>query len=108
MPTNAKRKPISRKFSSEEIAAALAAAPEATEADGIDWSRAQVTPGGGVKSTIAALRRCRGPNKQPTKEQVAVRFSRKVLAYFRATGPGWQTRMDDVLQRYVERHRPGS
>ena len=106
MPTNIKRKPTSLKFSSEERAAALAAAPEST-ADGIDWHKAIVTPGGGVKATITALRRKRGPNKRPTKEQVAVRFSREVLSYFRATGAGWQTRMDEVLRSYVDRHRAG-
>jgi uncharacterized protein (DUF4415 family) len=105
MPTNVKRKPTSHKFSPKEIAAATTAAPEAALGDGVDWGRAQVTQGGGVKATIGALRRMRGPNKNPTKEQVAIRFSRKVLAYFRATGPGWQTRMDEVLQKYVDRDR---
>jgi len=83
----------------------MAAAPESIESDSIDWSGAKITPGGGVKATIAALRRKRGPNKKPTKEQVAVRFSQDVLTYFRATGAGWQTRMDEVLRKYVERHR---
>lgn len=107
MPTNAKRKSTSHKFSPEEIAAAQVAAPETVESDGIDWSKAQVTRGGGVKQTVAALRRTRGPNKNPTKEQVAIRFSREVLAYFRASGSGWQTRMDEVLRKYVDQQRNG-
>jgi hypothetical protein len=28
-----------------------------------------------------------------------------VLAHFRAAGPGWQTRIDEVLRDWVERHR---
>jgi len=52
-----------------------------------------------------AARRTRGPNKLPTKEQVAVRYSPEVLAYFRATGAGWQTRMDEALREYVSRHK---
>jgi len=49
--------------------------------------------------------RTRGPSKRPTKEQVAVRYSPEVLAYFRATGAGWQTRIDEVLREYVAKHR---
>ena len=55
----------------------------------------------------ALLRRLRsfvahGKNKKPTKEQVAIRFDPEVLAAFRASGPGWQTRMNDVLRAYKE------
>lgn len=54
---------------------------------------------------VVAARRTRGPNKRPTKEQVAVRYSPEVSAYFRATGSGWQSRMDEALREYVEQHR---
>ncbi|ROH85521.1 hypothetical protein ED236_10100 [Pseudomethylobacillus aquaticus] len=57
-----------------------------------------------LRKTVSA-RRARGPNKHPTKEQVAVRYSPEVLAYFRATGAGWQTRMDDALREYVSQHK---
>jgi uncharacterized protein (DUF4415 family) len=30
-----------------------------------------------------------------------VRISNEVLAFFRASGPGWQTRMDAGLKKYV-------
>ena len=30
-----------------------------------------------------------------------VRFDAEVLEYFRATGKGWQTRMNEVLRGYV-------
>lgn len=33
-----------------------------------------------------------------TKEQVAIRFDREVLAVFRAGGVGWQTRMNHALK----------
>lgn len=48
----------------------------------------------------------RGPNRRPTKEQVAVRYSPDVLAAFRATGRGWQTRMDEALRDWLETHSP--
>lgn len=43
----------------------------------------------------------RGPQKSPTKERVGLRLDPEVLAHFRATGPGWQGRINDVLARHV-------
>jgi uncharacterized protein (DUF4415 family) len=70
-----------------------------------DWSNAFVTHSADELRKVVAARRTRGPNKRPTKEQVAVRFSPEVLAYFRATGAGWQTRMDEALREYVSQHK---
>ena len=69
-----------------------------------DWDDAFVSHSKDELRSIITERRTRGPNKSPTKEQVAVRYSPEVLAYFRATGSGWQTRMDEVLREYVARH----
>lgn len=38
------------------------------------------------------------------KEAVSLRLSPSVLTYFRATGNGWQTRMDEALQAWVHKH----
>jgi len=35
------------------------------------------------------------------KTQTTVRISNEVLEFFRASGPGWQTRMDAALKKYV-------
>ena len=70
-----------------------------------DWNDAFVTHSADELRQAVAARRTRGPNKNPTKEQVAVRYSPEVLAYFRATGAGWQTRMDEVLREYVSQHK---
>jgi uncharacterized protein (DUF4415 family) len=43
------------------------------------------------------------PKSANKKELVSVRYSAEVLAYFKSTGEGWQTRMDGVLKRYVSR-----
>lgn len=75
----------------------------ATEPD--DWNSAFVTHSADELRKVVAARRTRGPNKRPTKEQVAVRYSPEVLAYFRATGAGWQTRMDEALREYVSQHK---
>lgn len=48
-----------------------------------------------------AARRARGPGIKPPKRSVTVRFSPEVIDYFRATGDGWQTRIDDALREYV-------
>src|SRR6266481_249581 len=44
------------------------------------------------------IRRGRPPSEHP-KEAIKLRIDPDVLAYFRATGPGWQTRMNDALRR---------
>jgi uncharacterized protein (DUF4415 family) len=70
-----------------------------------DWNNAFVTHSAAELRKVVAERHTRGPNKNPTKEQVTVRYSPEVLAYFRATGAGWQTRMDEALREYVSRHK---
>ena len=104
MPTARKPKTTSPTFSPEQIAAARTAAEPSASADGIDWSKGVVTRGGGVAATVSALRRTRGKNKNPTKEQVAIRFDPDVLAAFRADGPGWQSRMNKALKEWLEQH----
>lgn len=44
------------------------------------------------------------PRSEVRKQLVSVRYSPEVLAYFRSTGDGWQSRMDGVLCQYVARH----
>ena len=48
-------------------------------------------------------RRGRGPQKSPTKQQVTLRLSRPVLDAYRSTGRGWQSRIDEDLQRAARR-----
>lgn len=51
------------------------------------------------------LRGLRGrPKSAHPKQLVSVRYSPEVLEYFKATGEGWQSRMDGVLRKYVTRH----
>jgi uncharacterized protein (DUF4415 family) len=57
----------------------------------------------------ASLRRklgVRGPQKAPTKERITIRLSPEVVQRFRATGDGWQTRVDAALQDWLKSHRP--
>lgn len=43
------------------------------------------------------------PPSANRKQLVSIRYSSEVLAWFRATGPGWQARLDRVLKDYVIR-----
>lgn len=53
-----------------------------------------------VSNGLSILRKKpRGPNKLPTKTQVTLRLDQDVLAAFKATGKGWQSRINDVLRR---------
>ena len=55
--------------------------------------------------SMVPMRALRGrPKLASTKQLVSVRYSPEVLAYFKATGEGWQSRMDGVLREYVTRH----
>lgn len=48
----------------------------------------------------------RGPQKAPTKERITIRLSPDVVEAFRATGDGWQTRVDSALKDWLRSHRP--
>jgi uncharacterized protein (DUF4415 family) len=57
---------------------------------------------------MAAIVRKRGRPPMKTsarKIQVALRLSPDVIRYFKAMGPGWQTRIGEALQRVVKRGR---
>ena len=41
----------------------------------------------------------RPPVGEHPKEQVSIRLDREVVARFRASGPGWQTRMNEALKK---------
>ena len=57
-----------------------------------------------LKSMLPLLALRGRPKSARTKQLVSVRYSPEVLAYFKATGEGWQSRMDGVLRKYVTRH----
>ena len=68
-----------------------------------DWEGAVLKQDG----VVVGRAKTRGPNRRPTKEQVAVRYSPEVLAAFRATGRGWlATRMNEALKDWLKDHSP--
>jgi uncharacterized protein (DUF4415 family) len=48
----------------------------------------------------------RGPQKAPTKQSTTIRLSPEVMTAFKATGAGWQTRIDDALKEWLRTHSP--
>ena len=46
----------------------------------------------------------RGPQRLPTKIATTIRLSPEVSEAFRATGPGWQTRIDNALKDWLKTH----
>ncbi len=96
--------------SAKEWEAVLAAAPgkdrALTAKEKKQWDNAVFVNGGGyqaVRAAVAAKRKPgeRGPQRTPTKQLVSVRYSPEVLSYFKASGAGWQTRMDEALKQWV-------
>jgi uncharacterized protein (DUF4415 family) len=93
-----------------EWEALIAAAPgkdrKLTPAEEKKMANAVVVKGGGyaaVRAAVAKKRGERGPQVAPTKQLVSVRYSPEVLQYFKATGTGWQTRMNEALLEWVNK-----
>ena len=82
------------------INAGIAADPDTEELDDAWFARARpalvVDP-----QLVERVRRGRGRQKAPTKEQVTIRLDEDITAHFRAGGSGWQTRLNDTLRRAV-------
>lgn len=53
---------------------------------------------------VVVARKLGRPPAEVTKELISIRLSPKVLEEFRASGDGWQTRIDAVLQHWLKRH----
>lgn len=51
--------------------------------------------------------RLRGrPKAAATKERITIRLSPDVVEQFRASGAGWQTRLDAALKDWLKTHSP--
>ena len=60
-----------------------------------------------LNTAMESYRAKRGrPVGSGTKEQVAIRLDRDIREAFRASGTGWQTRMNSALRDWLETHPP--
>ena len=78
----------------------------ALDPDTVEWTNdefAAARPVAEVCPEVVAKHvRRRGPQKAPTKESISLRVDQDVLERWRATGPGWQSRINGTLRRAVE------
>jgi len=66
-----------------------------------DFSTAQISKNGEVlRKATGTLRRGRPPSDAP-KQAVSIRLDPDVLERLRASGPGWQSRVNDILRKAV-------
>ena len=57
-----------------------------------------------LPGSLQAKLSTRGSQEAPVKERVTMRLSPEVVARFRASGPGWQSRIDAALKEWLEIH----
>lgn len=83
----------------DQIQRMIASDPDAPEAT--DEQLAQAKPFGEAFPALAdAMRKNVGgrPKSENPKVAVSLRLDQEIVARFKATGPGWQTRMNDALR----------
>ncbi|NSX14616.1 BrnA antitoxin family protein [Cupriavidus taiwanensis] len=111
MPT--KRK-IVRVTDAEDAAINRAAAADPDARELTDAELARMRPAREIlpkilgKEKADALMKRRGRPALPEEERkvsVNVRYDRDVIDAFKATGEGWQTRINDALRAYAKSHK---
>lgn len=55
-------------------------------------------------ATLKRQRGERGTQKSPTKVPTTIRFDADVLAALKASGKGWQTRVNDAVKDWLKTH----
>jgi uncharacterized protein (DUF4415 family) len=70
--------------------------------------RAMRPAGEVLPASLQTKLRVRGPQKTPTKERITIRLSPEVVQPFRATGDGWQSRLDAALKDWLKSHKPAN
>lgn len=53
---------------------------------------------------VKPVRGCGRPVQTVTKTPISIRLDVRVLDAFKATGEGWQTRMNDALTEWADQH----
>lgn len=82
---------------------------EITAADLAEFRPAAEVLPGEFLTGMAALKKARGergPQKAPTKVPTTIRFDADVLAALKASGKGWQTRVNEAVRDWLKTHHP--
>lgn len=93
------------------INAGIAADADARELDNA-WHRGAKPAGEAFApetyAALVAMKRPRGrPKADETKVLTAIRLDADLLETFKATGKGWQTRVNAVLRQFIAEHPTG-
>jgi uncharacterized protein (DUF4415 family) len=82
--------------------------PELVDDENPEWTDemfAQAKPASEFSELQGLLKSNRGrPKVQNPKKTISIRLSNDTLAYFKASGKGWQTRIDEILTKYATSH----
>lgn len=88
--------------------------PEMTDIDNPEWHAqdlARARPASevlpelfGMQVATAMLKPRGRPPAEVVKDRITIRLSRDVTAAFRASGDGWQTRIDAALKDWLRTH----
>lgn len=83
--------------------------PELMDNENPEWTAAdahRAVKFDGLPESLQAKLRGR-PKAAVTKERITIRLSQEVVERFRASGDGWQTRVDAALKDWLKTHSPG-
>jgi uncharacterized protein (DUF4415 family) len=89
----------------EQVRAAVAGIPPGGDYvwDGVDADDRPLSDAA-LQAGLAVALRKRGRPAGSDKTQIALRVDNETLAAFRATGAGWQSRMNAALGHWVKKH----
>ena len=89
-----------------QITAGIAADPDTSELDAEWFARAVPAREFFSPETYAKLcaMRQRGPKHKPLKVPTTIRFDADVLAELKASGRGWQTRVNEAVKDWLRTH----
>ena len=80
------------------------------DTEDFEWTGAELKASKKINSLPKSLqqklasRKTRGAQTAPTKISTTIRLSSEVVESFRATGAGWQTKIDLALKQWLEEH----
>jgi len=73
--------------------------------DGVDEDERPLTKEE-MRAGIELAKKRGRPVGSGNKEQVSIRLDSEVLSALRATGRGWQTKINEVMRDWVAKHHP--
>jgi uncharacterized protein (DUF4415 family) len=79
--------------------------PELIDAENPEWTAADMAhavPFSGLPKSLQT--KLRGAQKSPVKVPTTIRFDADVLANLKASGKGWQTRVNEAMRDWLKTH----